>query len=189
MSSDLFEVRVAKVNGRKVTLDVLTEVAIGPDEICTSRSFALVCLNDSLRRAADLVPGEYDDPKKTREVKRLYKKADQAALHKALPPTDESDWFVNEKWMQENVGRFIESCKLVARRNHLPEKELRKREKAIQEKFGGALYTNQHHLWQPLRWKDCHNFTLEVVVTDPKWAEHLEPGLCFGTTAFDVWSG
>lgn len=188
MSSDLFEVRIAKIAGRKVTLDVLTGLAGRVDDICTSRSFALLCLEDCLLRATDLVPGAWDDPKKRAETKRLRMKNDKGTLHKALPSTDTSDWFVNEKWMQENVGRFIESCKLVKRRNHLPKEELKKREGVIEEKFGGALAVNEHLLWQPLRWKKCHNFTLEVVVTDPKWAKHLEVGLAFGTTAFDVWS-
>ena len=186
MSSDCFEIRVVRVDGTKVVLDVLTSTAGGLTDMCTSRSFALLCLEDALRRATDLVPGEWDDPKKDAEVQRLYAKADKTALHAALPSTDSSDWYVSDKWMRENVGRFIASCTLVERRNHLPDEELRKRELAIEEKFG-ALYTNKHHLWQPLRWKDCHNYTLDVVVTDPQWAEHLEPGLCFGTTAYDVW--
>jgi hypothetical protein len=187
MSSDLFEVRVAKVDGTKVTLDVLTDTAGGVDDLCTSRSFALLCLEDCLRRATDIVRSEANNPKKEAEVHRLYAKADNSALHQALPSTDESDWFVNKQWMQENVGRFIESCKLVERRNHLSREELEKREEAIEEKFDG-LRNDNYHLWQPARWKDCHNYTLEVVVTDPKWAQHLEVGLHFGTTAYDVWS-
>jgi hypothetical protein len=58
---------------------------------------------------------------------------------------------------------------------------------AIEAEFGGALYTNQAHLWQPRRWALCHNYTLRVIVADPKWAAHLEPGLEWGTTAYDVW--
>lgn len=186
MSSDCFEVRVAKVSGTEVVLDVLTSTAGGLNDYAKSRSFALLCLEDALQRATDLVPHDWDEEKRDAEVQRLYRKHEQTALHKALPSTDGSDWYISEAWMKENVGRFIASCDLVERRNDLPDEELRKREIAIEEKFG-ALYTDKHHLWQPMRWKDCHNFTLRVVVTDPKWAAHLEPGLCFGTTAYDVW--
>lgn len=188
MSSDCYEVRFAKLVGNELTLDVLTLTAGGLDDMSCSRSFALLCLADALRRAVDLVRArsDWDEDKRDAEVSRLYAKADQTALHEALPSTDDSDWYVSEAWMKENVGRFIASCTLVERRNHLPEDELRKREIAIEEQFG-ALYTDKHHLWQPLRWRDCHNYTLKIVLTDPKWAEHLEPGLTWETTAYDVW--
>src|SRR6185436_8190996 len=95
MSSDCFEVRVAKVSGTEVMLDVLTSTAGGVDDCCTSRSFALLVLADALRRATDLVPGEWDDPKRDAEVQRLYAKADANALHAALPSTDDSDWYIS----------------------------------------------------------------------------------------------
>jgi hypothetical protein len=182
--ADLFEIRIAKLDGTKVTLDVLNDFGRG---VCDSESFALLCLDDCLLWAAIRVPGEWTDPKHLAEVQRLKARDDASALRKALPSRNTSNWYKSQEWMKENVRRFIASCKLVERRNDLPEGELENREKAILEKFGGALYTKQHHLWQPLRWRDCHNYTLEVVVTDPKWAEHLEVGLCFGTTAYDVW--
>jgi hypothetical protein len=175
------------VHGTKVTFDVLTSTAGGVDDYCSSRSFALLLLADAIRRAAWSVPGDPNDPKRDAEVQRLYAKAKTTALHHALPPTDTSDWYVSEDWMRENVGRFVASCTLVERRNNVGAAELEKREQVIVERFGGQLFTNEAHRWKPVRWAECHNFTLEVVVTEPRWAEHLETGLEFGTTAFDVW--
>jgi hypothetical protein len=56
----------------------------------------------------------------------------------------------------------------------------------IVEEFGGTLLESRKHEWNVLRWEKCHNYTLRVRVTEPRWSEHLEPGLEFGTTAFDV---
>jgi hypothetical protein len=185
MSSDCFDVRVKSVRGDEVILDVLTGTAGGYNDLCTSRSFALVVLHHALRRAVDDVRGAWDDPARDKEVQRLYKKHDASALTLAL--ADEGDWYVSEAWMRENVGRFVKECSLVERRNDLDDEELSRRAVEIEREFGGALYTNQAHLWQPRRWERCHNFTLRVVLADPKWGEHLEEGLTFGTTAYDVW--
>lgn len=90
--------------------------------------------------------------------------------------------------MRANVGRSVKSTEVVERRNDLPEDELSRRAVAIEKECGGSLRNSQYHQWQPRRWALCHNSTLRVVVTDPKWAAHLEPGLEFGTTAYDVWN-
>ncbi|MDC0667053.1 hypothetical protein [Nannocystis radixulma] len=186
MSSDCFEVRVASMDGTKVRLDVLTLTAGGLTDLCSSRAFALRVLDDALRRAADLVPGRWDTAQGKAEAQRLRAKWEQTALRAALPD-NRSDWYVSEAWMRGHVGRFVASCTLVERRNFLSEEELSAREREIEEAVGGVCYTNQHHIWQPMRWQRCHNFTLDVVVTDPRWSEHLEVGLVFPTTAFDVW--
>jgi hypothetical protein len=89
--------------------------------------------------------------------------------------------------MRKNIGRFITECKLVERRNNLGEQELQRRAQRIEYEFGGVLYTNQYHLWQPRRWELCHNYTLQVTLASPQWGVHLRPGIEFGTTAYDVW--
>lgn len=184
MSSDCFDVRVKGIRGTEVIFDVLTGHGGGYDDLCTSRSFALILLADALRRAVDSVPGKWDDPERQATVNRLYEADRGAPITRAL--AGEDDWSVSEEWMRANVGRFVASCELVERRNDLGDAELARREKAVRDDFGGELFTDEAHLWQPRRWESCHNYTLRVIVTDPKWAAHLEEGLEFGTTAFDV---
>jgi len=185
MSSDCFYVRVKSVSGPNVTFDVLTGMAGGYDDFAMSRSFALTILNDALRSATDYVPGDYDDPAHEKEVARLYAKADTAPITLAL--ADQGDWYVSDNWMRDNVGKYIASVTLVERRNNIGEEALQVRQKAIEDELGGTLYTDKYATWQPKRWAQCHNYTLDVVVTDPKWASHLEVGLEYGTTAYDVW--
>lgn len=184
MSSDTFYVRVASVAGAEVVLDVLTGTGGGYSDLCASRSFALQLLADAARRAVDIVrcgpPGEARDA----ECRRLYARHEASALHRALEA--EGRWYA-EAWMRENVGRFVASCEVVARRNALGDEALREREESVAREVGGVLYTNQYGRWQPLRWERCHNYTLRVLATDPRWTEHLEPGLEFGTTAYDAW--
>jgi hypothetical protein len=185
MSSDCFYVRVKSVNGREVIFDVLTSTAGGTNDLCASRSFALLLLSDALRRSVDNLPGGWDDPQRQQEVERRYEAHDVAPLIKELE--NAGDYYVNESWMQKNVERFVKKCELVERRNNLGDEELSRREEEIANACGGALYTNQYHVWQPLRWQRCHNYTLRVTLADPKWGAHLEPGIEFGTTAYDVW--
>jgi hypothetical protein len=178
MSSDCFDVRIARVEGTEVVFDVLTGLAGDVDDIATSRSFALVLLADALGRASEVASTK-------NERQRLSRKEKGSALAAELRGEDDN-WFVNESWMRKNVGRFVASCDLVERRNHLAPSELERREKEIERQFGGTLTNDQVSQWQPLRWQRCHDFTLRVVVTEPRWAEHLETGLEFGTTASDV---
>lgn len=178
VSSDLFYARVTSVNGSEVVFDVLTGVAGRPDDIATSRSFALLLLSDALRRARD----EDISPE---ERRRLSEKEKASALWAELERAAD-DWDTSDSWMIENVGRFVESCELVERRNDLGWDELDRREAAIQRQLGDTLDADQRRQLQTLRWQRCHQFRLRVVVTDPRWAEHLEPGLAFGTTAYDV---
>lgn len=185
MSSDCFYVRVKRVDGTNVTFDVLTGMAGGYDDFAMSRSFALTLLNDALTGAADHVPGAWDDPVREKEVARLYDKAKTTMLVQALE--SEGDWYVSDDWMRDNVAKYIASVTLVERRNNIGEQALQARQRAIEEEFGGTLYTDKYSTWQPRRWAQCHNYTLDVVVTDPKWASHLEVGLEYGTTAYDVW--
>jgi hypothetical protein len=185
MGSDLFHVRVAKLSGTEVTLDLLTGTAGGLDDYCDSRSFALVCLHDALRRSVDDLPRSWDEPARRAEATSRMQKHGSAPLVRALAGA--GDWYVNEAWMRENVGAYIEACSLLERRNDVGEEELSRRERAIQEKHGGVLYTNRSHLWRPDRWARSHNFTLRVLATRPEWLSHLSDGLEFGTTAYDVW--
>lgn len=185
MSSDCFDVRVRSVAGRDVVFDVLTGTAGGYDDLCASRSFALCLMSDALRRSVDSLPGGWDNPERQGEARRRYQAHESAPLTQAL--AHEGTWYVSERWMRDNVGRFITECRLLERRNDLGDEELQHRSLAIEQEFGGALYTNQRHLWQPRRWQRCHNYTLQVLLTDPRWGAHLSPGLEFGTTAFDVW--
>jgi hypothetical protein len=90
-------------------------------------------------------------------------------------------------WMRKNVGRFVQKCTLVEQRNLLSDAELMRRDQEIEAQFGGALYTREQHRWMPARWERCHGFTLHAALTDPDWAAHLEVGLEYGSTAFDVW--
>lgn len=181
MSSDCFDVRVKSIRGREVVFDVLTGTAGGNDDLCTSRSFALKLLADALRRAASSVPA---GPERKADVNRLYEAHDGAAITRAL--SGEREWFVSEAWMRENLNRFVTACALLERRNDVGHDELARREAAVLREFGGELFTDQAHLWQPRRWELCHNYTLRVTVAETKWAEHLEEGLEFGTTAYDV---
>jgi hypothetical protein len=180
VSSDCFDVRVKSVAGTEVVFDVLTGLAGRVDDIATSRSFALILLSDALERAGD-------EDISQEERRRLAEKNESSALHAALAQADD-DWFVSESWMGEHVGQFVKSCELVERRNDLGREALEERERQIQQQFGGVLRNDRQREWQPLRWQRCHTFTLRVVVTEPRWAEHLEPGLEFGTTAYDVLS-
>jgi len=185
MSSDCFDVRAKSVRGDEVILDVLTGTAGGYDDLCASRSFALVAMHGALQSAVDTVRYALPEDKASAEIQRLYAKHDAAALVKALETED--DWYVEERWMKKNIDRFIKSCELVEQRNNVGDEELSRRAVAIENEFGGTLYTNQSHLWGPRRWALCHNYTLRVIVADPKWAAHLEEGLEWGTTAYDVW--
>jgi hypothetical protein len=178
MSSDLFDVRIKSVNDTEVIFDVLTTGAAGVDHLADTSSFALVLLSDALRRAAE-------DMSSDAERHRLREKSRGAPLLLELQTADE-DWYVSESWMEENVDRFIVDCEVLERRNDVGEDELQRREAEIVEEFGGTLLDSKKHEWNALRWEKCHNYTLRVRVTEPRWSEHLEPGLEFGTTAFDV---
>ncbi|MBS1120379.1 MAG: hypothetical protein H6Q90_2607 [Deltaproteobacteria bacterium] len=164
MSSDCFDVRVQSVDGATVVFDVLTSTAGSVNDLATSRSFALLLLEDAHRRGAS--PGS-------------------SSLHETLEADAPEDWYINSAWMKANVGRFVQESVLVERRNNLPEAELMKRELEIEEQFGGLSLVDEDQ-WQPLRWERCHNYTLRVTAADPKWVQHIRPGQTFGTTAFDV---
>jgi hypothetical protein len=131
-------------------LDVLTGAAGGYDDLCASRSFALVAMHGALRSAVDTVRYALPEDKASAEIQRLYAKHDAAALVKALE--NEDDWYVEESWMKKNIDRFIKSSELVERRNNVGDEELSRRAVAIENEFGGTLYTNQSHLWGPRRW-------------------------------------
>ncbi len=184
MSSDGFFARVKHVHGSEVLLDVLTGLSGNSDDCCASRSFALVLLHEALLSAKDNVRGAYDTEEGRAEVRRLDAKHKSAALVQAL--ANEGEWFVSTPWMRSNVARFITGVTLVERRNQLDPKTLDGREREIADAYDG-LRTDLYAQWQPQRWARCHNYTLRVDVSDPKWAAHLEEGLEFGSAGFDVW--
>jgi hypothetical protein len=184
MSSDCFYVRVKSVHDTEVIFDVLTGTAGGYDDLCMSRSFALYLLSDALARSVDTLPGPSDDPQRSVEAKRLNEAHEHAPLNRVLDA--EGNWY-DKSWMRKNIDRFVTACSLVERRNDLGDEELRRRAIQVEDEFGGILYTNQYHQWQPRRWQLCHNYTLRVILADPQWGAHLIPGIEFGTTAYDVW--
>lgn len=184
MSSDTFDVRVKSVQGTEVVLDVLTNTGGGYDDLCASRSFALLVLHDALRRAKDAHIHAMKDPARRAEMVRLDEKHGKAVLVRELAE-EADDWQLDEAWMRENVARFVKEVDVVERRNAVGEAELARREKELADEYANTPERGDE--WQAKRWERCHNYTLRVVVTDAKYAEHLEPGLAFGTTAFDVW--
>jgi hypothetical protein len=190
MSSDTYYVRVKKVQGVDLVLDVLTSTAGAADSLSTSRSFALLAIESALHNATDLLRARGLKARaEAAEAKRLHKRMSGSALAGALegPPfSDARDWFCDAAWMKAHVGEIIERCVLASRRNDVGEKELDRREIAIQEEFDG-LSGRDYFKWQPRRWAECHNYTLHIRATDPKWLAHLEEGLEYGTTGWDVW--
>lgn len=185
MSSDCFDVRVKTVRGDTIELDVLTGTAGGLTDLCASRSFVLSVMHEALERADLALREGLTAAKRRAEAARLKKKHAASALTAAL--ASEGDWYTSEPWMRANVGRFVRSCVLVERRNNLSDAVLSRREAAIVEEAGGALYLDKRTQWLPKRWAQCHNFTLRATLTDPKWGAHLEEGIEFGTTSYDVW--
>ncbi|MFT3697814.1 MAG: hypothetical protein QM831_32035 [Kofleriaceae bacterium] len=147
-----------KVAGTKIVFDVLTTTAGGTSDYARSRSFILTLLSDG--------------------------SGDKSPIGKAL--ATQGDWYVNEDWMKANVGTYVESVDMTERRNNVGDAELKKREAAIRDAVGGELYYGDE-TWPPMRWAQCHNFTLEATLTDAKWASKLKAGQEFGTTAYDVW--
>lgn len=179
MSSDLYDVRIAAVNGSKITFEVLTGTAGGPKDFASTRSFALNLIAEALPRS-----GAHATPAVR---KRLAKKQAAAALTSALGGGN-LECLVSEQWMHDHVAEYIVSSTLTKRRNNVAEKTLAQREKAIAASFEGvAPSAKTRTAITAERWQKCHNFTLEVVVTDPRWLAHLEAGVEFGTTAYDVW--
>lgn len=188
MSSDSFHVRIVRVDGPEVVLDLLTSGSGEVDDCKTSRSFALLLLADALPRAQHAFA---HTPRALPAAERvaLAEALKAAPLAAALDAAEQEcpDWSVSAKWMEGHVGTYVAATELVERRNAVGDDELFRREAEIDEQFGGELTTDRAHEWMPVRWERSHNYTLRVVLTDPKWASHLRPGLEFGTTAFDVW--
>ncbi len=180
MSSDAFDVKVVEINGTRITLDVLPS---NYDDLVLSRSFALNLLQDSLERSCDFLLGVVDDPVQEAEYERRRAKSAIAPLVQALKAHPE--WFVDGDWILENVPRFIVSVELIERRNPLSWEELSERAGAIEAMFPNGLTMDRYDEWSKLQWEKLHNYTIVVTVTEPQWAEHLEPGLVFGSTAAD----
>ena len=82
--------------------------------------------------------------------------------------------------MQEHVGTWLKSSRVLARHNVLSEQELRLRWDAIDSAGLGEEAADE------CRWKQLHWFEVEAEATDPRWLKHLDVGMVFDTTA-DSW--
>lgn len=177
--SDNFYVRVRSVEDKTVVFDVSPGFTSGvPDECADTPSFALLLLADAGRRGSERRSGE--------EGRRLDEKWQASPLAKALTQAEEAcpDWAIDEDWMLDKLDRFVVECEVDEVRNDLGTEELNRREQAIIDAFG--LASSDYARWQGRRWEDCFSYTLRVLVADSQWVEHIEPGLEFGTAAYDV---
>jgi hypothetical protein len=181
VSSDAFDVRVRSVRGAVLELEVLPSE---PLEICASRSFALLVLNDAGDRAFDYLPGDPQSESRQAEVRRLTEAYAGSPLRQELQKYP--DWYAKKEWMAANLDAFIVSSTVIEKKNELDAAELRDAAAKIEKRFGGALPLDRFHEWQPLRWARCFHYTLRVELADSKWAEHVVEGREFGSTAYDV---
>lgn len=155
MSSDTYTVRAHAIDGPRINLHVLTGTAAGVLDYAYTRSFVLMALEEAIS-----------------ELDRHESPLKEALANTAFP---------GEAWFPENVGKFLESSRLVGRHNADSEDELEARWAEIQESARPMKERDA------LAWESCHWFEVEAVATDSKWLAHLRPGDTFGTTAYDAW--
>ena len=170
--TDVFDVRITRIEGASVDFDVLTGTAGGLEDVGITRSFALQLFVDALPRSNDDLP-----PTAEHERERRAAQWEASALKAALVGAGRID----DSWMQDNVARFLVSTELLARHNALGEAALETIEIEIEEAAESEAERRAK------RWQRCHRFELRAVATDPRWVAHLEVGLEFGTTACDLW--
>lgn len=166
--SDTSVITVLAVNGPQIDLRVRTTLAGGLNDYSLTRSFALVLVSDARRRARDygfrVAPRPID--------------AEEA--------TWEPSWYGDQNWMANNVGRYVERTELLARHNILSEDAAtHARIAAVIDQTAGLPVAEQ----EARRCEVLHYVDLRIVMTDAKWAAGIEPGLVFGSTAYDVWWG
>lgn len=171
MSSDTSVVTVLAKNGSTIELRVRTTTAGGLDDWSCTRSFALVLLADARRRAADwgFAPPSSPTP---------------LELERDRWEVVDPDWYVSETFMREHVARYVASVDVLARANV--------RGAAPEAPVHSAMTRVLMMRLPPREEEDrlcevMHHVVLRAEVTDPRWLEGLEPGLVFGSTAFDVW--
>lgn len=178
--ADTFYIRIGPVRGTHVVLHCLTAFDGHITHLATSRSFALIVLQQAKEHAMDY---EYVAPRAPesayREVEQIAQRAKRASspLNDAIADDSET-WRVD--WHEANTPRFIATTKLLARRNLRSEDELF----AIKSEIFKLGET-----WKLIEagWQRLHNYDLEVEVTDPKYVSHLIEGHLFATSAFDAW--
>jgi hypothetical protein len=148
--------------------------------LATSRSFALMVLQDAKDHATDY---EYVGPRSPmstyKNLEQIGQRSQQASspLNDAIPEGDDTS---TAAWHEANAPRFVASTKLLARRNVRSEDDLIKARQDI---------LDLGETWKLVEagWVWLHNYDLEVEVTDPKYVSHLIEGHLFATTAFDAW--
>ena len=171
MSSDTSVITVRAVSGNTIDLLVRTTSAGGPNDVAYTRSFALVALAEARRRAEDYNFPADKDPTPLELVAEAWAKKD-------------ADWYVSEKFMKANVGKYVKRAEVLARRNIISttaHEELARKTQEIDARELSA--TDAEALYLDV----CHSIDLRVELTDAKWLAGLAPGLVFGTTAYDVW--
>ncbi|NJK32463.1 MAG: hypothetical protein HC927_08650 [Deltaproteobacteria bacterium] len=166
MSSDTSIITVLAVDGPRIDFRVRTTTAGGINDYSLTRSFALLLVSDARRRARDFGFNVAPRPIDAEEA------------------TWDPRWYGDRDWMAENVGRYVVSTELLARRNVLPEEEASyARLTAVMDETSGLPAAEA----EARRCEVFHHVDLRVTMTESKWAEGIEPGLVFGSTAYDVW--
>lgn len=171
MSSDTSVVTVLRVEGSELDLRIRTETAGGLNDYSLTRSFALLLVHDAWLRARDV----YGYGFKSGQSRPI----DQEA--KSWP----SGWYGSEDFFKENVGRYVEETEVLGRLNFLNESDPKIFEHLDQTR--AAAKGLDPTLQEDKLCEVFHVVFLRVRMTDPKWLEGLEPGLVFGSTAYDVW--
>lgn len=177
--AETFYIRIGRIADRRVVLHCLTGFSGAADDFATSRSFALMVLQDAKLHAEDAT---FVAPRRHDHLYLQHATIGIRAAEAAAPLADEIDeaevW--EESWHQANIARFVVSTKVLARRNVFPYDEL----VAIRSEIVELGET-----WKLVEagWQRLHNYDLEVEVTDAKYLAHLIEGHLFGTAAFDAW--
>jgi hypothetical protein len=145
MSSDTFRIQILSVDGDTVELRATTGTAAGLSDIATTRSFALMAIED----------GMAGDKTKPLQV------AMAATVEQGNPPVWETDWH------RAHIDKFIASTELRERSN---------------------IITNDEAWWAEYEAETAprHQFVIRVKLADPRWADGIEVGSSYGTTAFDA---
>ena len=171
MSSDNSVITVLAVAGKTADFRVRTTGNGHINDSSATRSFALMLLADARCRARE---EGFPSPRRA------------TPLQKEITGWMD-DWYVSEEFMRESVGLYIEKTEVLSRHNVHDENDA-----AIREKLDELNRTERHGDLPPVAREDrmCtlwHHLVLRITVTEPRWLEAIEPGLVFGSTAYDTW--